>query len=105
MCGNYRRSWDSCFTQFPESTLVVFRKAFSLGASVVEINVHMSSDGVRVIHDETIDKTTNRHGLVSDTTFQVLRKYDADVKFSSAYRREKIPSLCTSTGGEKFLLS
>lgn len=80
--------------QFPENTLVAFRKSLSLGASGVELDVQMSSDGVPVvIHDKTIDRTTNGHGPVSGMTFKQLRKYDAGIKFALAYRSEKIPSL------------
>jgi Glycerophosphoryl diester phosphodiesterase len=79
---------------FPENTLLAFRKALSLGAAGIELDIQMSRDRVPVvIHDESVDRTTNGHGLVSSLTFRELKQLDAGVKFSNAYRGERIPSL------------
>ncbi|WP_407312291.1 glycerophosphodiester phosphodiesterase [Desulfosporosinus sp. SB140] len=79
---------------FPENTLVAFRKALSLGADGIELDVQMSFDKVPVvIHDETLDRTTNGFGPVTTLTFRDLKQLDAGAKFSNTYRGEKIPSL------------
>jgi glycerophosphoryl diester phosphodiesterase len=56
-----------------ENTLASFQKAIELGADGIELDVHLSSDGkVMVIHDETIDRTTSRKGLVNHFTSEEL---------------------------------
>ena len=53
----------------PENTLVSFEKAIHLNADGIELDVHLSSDGeIMVIHDETIDRTTNEKGFVKNIT-------------------------------------
>ena len=50
----------------PENTLISFQKAIDLNVDGIELDVHLSSDGkIMVIHDETIDRTTNRKGFVN----------------------------------------
>jgi glycerophosphoryl diester phosphodiesterase len=62
----------------PENTLPSFRRAMELGADMVELDVHLSSDGeLVVIHDDTLDRTTNGNGLVSSKTLKELRDLDA----------------------------
>jgi len=71
----------------PENTLAAFKRAFDEGANAVELDVRMSSDGVPVvIHDETVDRTTNGHGRVSELTLNELKKLNAG-------RGERIPTL------------
>ena len=60
----------------PENTLVSFEKAIDLNVDGVELDVHLSSDGTLiVIHDETIDRTTNGKGLVNQFTASELQKH------------------------------
>ena len=60
----------------PENTLVSFQKAIDLNVDGVELDVHLSSDGALiVIHDETIDRTTNGKGFVNQFTASKLKKY------------------------------
>ena len=62
----------------PENTLASIEAAFSLGCDVVEIDVRLSRDGVAVIiHDETVDRTTNGSGNVADLTVAELKALDA----------------------------
>ncbi len=66
----------------PENTIASFRKAIALGAHGVELDVHLSSDGeIIVIHDETIDRTTNGKGVVKDHSLEVLQTYQIDRQF------------------------
>lgn len=60
----------------PENTLVSFDKAIQMGADGIELDVHLSLDGhLIVIHDETIDRTTNGKGVVNQMTLQELKSF------------------------------
>jgi glycerophosphoryl diester phosphodiesterase len=62
----------------PENTLASFKRGLELGADWIELDVHLSSDGeLIVIHDETLDRTTNGHGLVRDYKLSELKRLDA----------------------------
>lgn len=77
----------------PENTLVAFEQAITMGADGIELDVQMTKDGeLVVIHDETINRTSNGKGYVKDYTLKQLKAYD----FSNghlAYKGEKIPTL------------
>ena len=78
----------------PENTLAAFRHAISVGAKYVELDVQMSSDGeMVVIHDDTLDRTTNGRGPVGAWTFEELRRLDAGSHFGPQFTGEKIPLL------------
>jgi len=60
----------------PENTLISFQKAIDLGADGIELDVHLSQDGaIMVIHDETIDRTTNGKGFVNKFSLQELKSF------------------------------
>lgn len=62
----------------PENTMRSFEVALAAGADVVEIDVHLTRDGVPVvIHDATVDRTTSGKGAVADLTWEELRSFDA----------------------------
>lgn len=64
--------------ELPENTLASFRSALELGVDLVECDVHLSSDGrLVVIHDHTVDRTTNGRGPVRDLTGAELAALDA----------------------------
>jgi len=78
----------------PENTLAAFKEAIRLGADLIECDVHLSADGVPVIiHDDTVDRTTNGRGAVSTLACARLRRLDAGAWFSSRFRGERIPTL------------
>src|SRR5918911_3904757 len=67
----------------PENTIEAFRLAVEAGAGGLELDVHMTRDGhIVVIHDATVDRTTNGFGAVSEMTFHELRRFDAGHDFS-----------------------
>ncbi len=67
----------------PENTWESFELAMCVGADVLETDVHMTRDGeVVVIHDETVDRTTNGHGRVRDLTYPELTALDAGWHFA-----------------------
>lgn len=64
--------------EYPENTLAAFHRALELGVYGIELDVHLSADGVPVvIHDDTVDRTTKGSGAVKDLTATELRKLDA----------------------------
>jgi glycerophosphoryl diester phosphodiesterase len=63
---------------YPENTLAAFRHAITVGAAVIEIDIRGTRDGeVVIIHDETLNRTTNGTGPVANYTLEELRKFDA----------------------------
>jgi glycerophosphoryl diester phosphodiesterase len=67
----------------PENTLEAFRLAVESGAGGLELDVHLTRDGhVVVIHDPTLDRTTNTTGAVAEMTLGELREPDAGHRFS-----------------------
>ncbi|MBI5845308.1 MAG: hypothetical protein HZB23_11635 [Deltaproteobacteria bacterium] len=81
-------------SRFPENTLAAFRGAVDAGASMMELDVTLSADGQPVvIHDSTLDRTTNGNGPVSALTFAELSALDAGSWFSPQFSGERIPSL------------
>ncbi|WP_406845053.1 glycerophosphodiester phosphodiesterase [Flavobacterium soyae] len=66
----------------PENTLQAFQKALDLNSDGIELDVHLSLDGhIIVIHDETIDRTTNGKGLINDFTLAELKSFLIDEKY------------------------
>lgn len=64
--------------EFPENTMAAFRRALELGADGIELDVHLSRDGHPVvIHDETVDRTTNGTGAIAEMTLAALKTLDA----------------------------
>lgn len=77
----------------PENTLEAFRLALQQGADGYELDVHMTKDGeLVVIHDETVDRTTDGTGLIRDLTLKQIKALDASCG-KEAYRGAKVPTL------------
>jgi len=80
--------------QAPPNTLAAFRRAAEVGADGVELDVHLSADGVPVvIHDATVDRTTDGTGRVADLPLAALKELDAGSWFDPAFAGERIPTL------------
>lgn len=78
----------------PQNTLAAFRLANAYGADGYELDAQLSKDGVLVVmHDFTVDKTTNGSGLISSLTLEELKRLDAGSKFSPQFADERIPTL------------
>src|SRR5258708_12492052 len=80
----------------PENTLAAFASALEIGAAIAEFDVHLTRDGeVVVIHDATLDRTTNGHGAVRNMTLAEIRRLSAGypARFGSTYRGERVPTL------------
>ena len=90
----------------PENTLESILKAFDLGLSFVEIDVKISKDRVPILlHDDTLDRTTNGSGLAIDYDYENIKKLDAGKFFYKENtnifvpKLEDILSLCTNYNG------
>jgi glycerophosphoryl diester phosphodiesterase len=80
--------------QAPENTLAAFELAIAQNADAIELDVKLSADGhAVVIHDTTVDRTTNSKGRVKDLSLAELQSLDAGTFFSEKYRGERIPTL------------
>ncbi|MBK7107244.1 MAG: Ig-like domain-containing protein [Ignavibacteriae bacterium] len=78
----------------PENTLAAFEKAVEVGAHYFELDVRMSvDDSLVLMHDASIDRTSDGTGNISALTFQQLRAFDAGSWFSAEFAGEKIPLL------------
>lgn len=78
----------------PENTLAAFQEAVRLGADGIELDVHLSADGVPVvIHNNAVHLTTDGKGLVNALSLAQLKELDAGSHFGAAFAGERIPTL------------
>jgi glycerophosphoryl diester phosphodiesterase len=78
----------------PENTLASFCKARQQGADGIEMDVKLTADGeVVIMHDQTVNRTTNGHGLLRSFGLVDLRRLDAGSWFDGAFRGERVPTL------------
>lgn len=79
---------------YPENTLLAFKKGIEAGCDGIELDVHLTKDGeVVIIHDEAVDRTTDGTGLVAEKTLKELKELDASFKFKGMYGKNEIPTL------------
>jgi glycerophosphoryl diester phosphodiesterase len=77
----------------PENTIASYDKAIEMKADFIEIDLQLSKDGrIMVIHDDSVERTTNGKGNVRDLTFQQLRNLDAGSWFHDSFAGQKIPT-------------
>src|SRR5499426_3361358 len=78
----------------PENTMAAFDLALQMGASHLELDVHLTcDDNLVMIHDDTVDRTTNGTGPVADHTIVALQTLDAGAWFGEAFTGARIPTL------------
>lgn len=78
----------------PENTLPGLEKAIALGLAYAEVDIQMTKDGAVVLmHDKTVDRTTNGKGKVGELSLEEIKKLDAGSKFSSDFKGTKVPTL------------
>lgn len=78
----------------PENTLAAFKATAKLPVHGVEFDVHMTKDReLVVIHDETINRTSNGTGFIKDMTLAELKEFDFGSWFSPKFKQEAIPTL------------
>lgn len=80
--------------KYPENTMLAFEKAVEAGADGIELDVQLTKDGeVVIIHDESIDRTTDGSGEVVSYTYEELSKFDASYIYRGKVGFNKIPTL------------
>jgi glycerophosphoryl diester phosphodiesterase len=78
----------------PENTLIAFERAIELKSDGIELDVHLTKNGVPiVIHDFDLERTTNGTGFIVDHTLESIKKLDAGSWFSSNFSDQKVPTL------------
>jgi glycerophosphoryl diester phosphodiesterase len=80
--------------RYPENTLAAFRAAIEAGADMCELDVMLTRDGgAVVIHDETLERTTNGQGRVADATLAEIKRLEASGQFGAQFAGERVPTL------------
>jgi len=80
--------------KYPENTLVAFQAAIAAGATMLELDVMLSRDRkLVVIHDATLERTTNGQGKVPDFALAELKRLDAGSWFDAAFADQQLPEL------------
>lgn len=81
-------------TTHPENTLAAFHKAIQHGAQMIEFDVQLSRDKIPVImHDATVNRTTNGRGRITDLTLAQIRTLDAGSWMGAEFAGERVPTL------------
>src|SRR5690625_1372156 len=76
----------------PENTAISFEVALAMQVDAVELDIHLSKDGrIVVMHDKTVDRTTNGTGTINDLTAQQLKTLDAGSWFDPSFAGIRIP--------------
>lgn len=84
----HRGSSSDC----PENTMAAFRRAIEAGATAIEIDIRTTADGQLVLmHDVTVDRTTNGTGKVDSLTWSELKKLDAGSHLDKKFKNARIP--------------
>ena len=80
--------------KYPENTLAAFQAAIAAGARMIELDVALSRDRhLVVIHDATLERTTNGHGFVADFSLAELKQLDAGSWFHADFADQHLPEL------------
>lgn len=91
----------------PENTLTAFKLAVEHQADGIELDAKLTVDNqVVVIHDQSVDRTTNGHGSVRHMSLAAIRELDAGSSFSIKFSDERIPSLdevCETVGNKIYI--
>ncbi|HHT72780.1 MAG TPA: glycerophosphodiester phosphodiesterase [Firmicutes bacterium] len=78
----------------PENTMAAFKLALEADADGLELDVHITKDGrVVVIHDDTLERTTDGRGRVEEQTYAELAQLDAGSWFGEEFKGERLPTL------------
>ena len=77
-------------SNYPENTMTAFRKALEVRADGIELDARLTADGnLVVMHDKSVDRTTNGRGVVRDLPLAEIRALDAGIKFGAAFEDRK----------------
>ncbi|WP_337042317.1 glycerophosphodiester phosphodiesterase [Emticicia sp. 17c] len=82
----------------PENTLATFKSVLAMGVDYIEIDVRTTKDGqLMILHDGTLNRTTNGEGPMKNFTFDELKKLSAGKGFHETFQNERIPTLQETT--------
>ena len=80
--------------RYPENTLPAFEAAKAWGATTIEIDVVLTAEGEPIVlHDRTLDRTTDGHGFAADLNLEQIRSLDAGAGFNSRFAGTRVPTL------------
>ncbi|GJL84654.1 MAG: glycerophosphodiester phosphodiesterase [Micavibrio sp.] len=83
-----------CAAYAPENTLEGLHTAADMGIEWVEFDVTLTKDQIPILfHDDTLERTTNGHGLVAETTYEDIRQLEAGSWFGDSFAGIKVPTL------------
>jgi glycerophosphoryl diester phosphodiesterase len=78
----------------PENTLPAFNEAYRAGADAIEYDMQVTKDShVIIMHDKTVNRTTNGRGKITDLTLAQIEKLDAGYWFSPRFKGTRVPTL------------
>ena len=78
----------------PPNTLRAFRRAISMGADWIELDVVGAADGAVIVsHDTTVDRCTDGTGRIAGMTLAELKRLDAGIRFGPPFAGERLPTL------------
>lgn len=81
-------------SKYPENTLSAFEAALNVGVDMIELDVTLTADEhIVVIHDDTLDRTTNGQGYVQQSSLKKIKELDAGQWFSPQFKGETVPTL------------
>lgn len=93
--------------RFPENTMLAFREAAKTGCHGIELDVQLTRDGqVVIIHDETLDRSTDGSGFVRDHSLAQLQQFNAAAAWHGAFGFQPIPTFeeyCRWVSGESLI--
>lgn len=79
---------------YPENTLLSMQMALNMKVDMIEFDLNLTKDKVVVVmHDNTVDRTTNGTGYIHDMTLEEIKNLDAGIKFNKIYEGLKVPTL------------
>ncbi len=83
-----------CGAFYPENTLLSVQKALDMEVDMIEFDLNLTKDKVVVLmHDNTVDRTTNGTGYIHDMTLDEIKELDAGGKFGKIFEGLKVPTL------------
>ena len=81
-------------TYFPENTMIAFKAALISNIDILEIDIHRTLDNqLVVIHDDSIDRTSNGSGKIKDMTLAALQQFDYGITKDNKFEGETLPTL------------
>ena len=78
---------------YPENTLIAFQMALEIGVDEIELDLYLTKDDhLIVMHDATVDRTTDSTGTISDLTLDEIKSFDAGIAFDEQFQGERVPT-------------